>query len=164
MNWKYNTNDIDIKKLNHEFICNYEFWLKSVRKCEHNTVIKYLSNFRKIVNLCIKHGWLCHDPFAGFKMTKREVEREFLTEPELSRINDKKFTKRGISQVRDIFLFCCYTGLAYADVEKLQRDEITVGIDREKWIWTNRKKTGTSTRIPLLPHSCQIRISENINC
>lgn len=45
MKWKYKVDDIDIKKLNYEFIHNYEFWLKSVRKCDHNTAIKYLSNF-----------------------------------------------------------------------------------------------------------------------
>ena len=134
MKWKYKIDDIDIKKLNYEFIHNYEFWLKSVRKCDHNTAIKCLSNFKKIVNICIKNRWLDHDPFVGFKMTKREVERPFLTEDELTRIIDKKFIMPRMSQVRDIFIFCCYSGLAYADVEKLTRDENTTGIDREKWI------------------------------
>jgi hypothetical protein len=129
MKWKYKVDDIDIKKLNYEFIHNYEFWLKSVRKCDHNTTIKYLSNFRKIVNTCIKSGWLDRDPFVGFKMTKREVERPFLTEDELIRIAEKKFIMPRMSQVRDIFVFCCYTGLAYADVKKLTADEITIGID-----------------------------------
>jgi integrase len=156
LKWKLGVDDIDIKRLNYEFIQDFEFWLKSVRKCQHNTVIKYLSNFRKIVNIAIKKGWLTHDPFPGFKMTKREVEREFLTEAEVARIIEKQFEKRSIRQVRDIFLFCCYTGLAYADVQKLQTDELTIGIDGEKWIWTNRKKTGTSTRIPLLPPALKI--------
>jgi integrase len=156
LRWKLGADDIDVKKFNYEFIQDFEFWLKSVRKCQHNTVVKYLSNFRKIVNIAIKKGWLTNDPFQGFKMTKREVEREFLTEAELNRIIEKQFEKRSISQVRDVFLFCCYTGLAYADVQKLQTDELTIGIDGEKWIWTNRKKTGTSTRIPLLPPALKI--------
>lgn len=156
MKWKYKIDDIDVKKLNYEFIHNYEFWLKSVRKCDHNTTIKYLSNFRKIVNICIKSGWLDRDPFVGFKMTKREVERPFLTEDELIRIAEKKFIMPRMSQVRDIFVFCCYTGLAYADVKKLTADEITIGIDGEKWIWTSRQKTDTATRIPLLPPALEI--------
>ncbi len=156
MKSKYKVDDIDIKKLNYEFIHNYEFWLKSVRKCDHNTTIKYLSNFRKIVNICIKSGWLDRDPFVGFKMTKREVERPFLTEDELNRIIEKKFTMLRMSQVRDIFVFCCYTGLAYADVKKLTTDEITIGIDGERWIWTNRQKTDTASRIPLLPPALEI--------
>lgn len=156
MKWKYKIEDIDIKKLNYEFIADYEFWLKSQRKCDHNTTVKYLSNFKKIVHICIKNGWLDRDPFVGFKMTKREVERPFLVEEELNRIINKKFLAPRMNQVKDIFIFCCYTGLAYADVEKLTREEITTGIDGEKWIWTNRQKTDTATRIPLLPQALEI--------
>jgi site-specific recombinase XerD len=105
MKWKYRVADIDITKLNYEFIHHYEFWLKSVRKCDHNTTVKYLSNFKKIVNICIKNGWLVRDPFVGFKLTKREVERPFLTEEELDRITEKKFIMPRMSQVRDIFFF-----------------------------------------------------------
>lgn len=91
MRWKYQIDDIDIKQLNYEFISNYEFWLKSERKCDHNTTVKYLSNFKKIVHICIKNGWLDRDPFVGFKMTKREVERPFLVEEELTRIIEEDF-------------------------------------------------------------------------
>jgi site-specific recombinase XerD len=156
MKWKYQIHDIDIKQLNYEFISNYEFWLKSERKCDHNTTVKYLSNFKKIVHICIKHGWLDKDPFVGFKMTKREVERPFLVEEELTRIISEDFKMPRLRQVRDIFIFCCYTGLAYADVKKLTRDEITTGIDGEKWIWTSRQKTETTTRVPLMPRALEI--------
>lgn len=156
MRWKYKVDDIDIKKLCYEFITDYEFWLKSVRKCDHNTSMKYLSNFKKIVNICIKNGWLDRDPFFGFKMTKREVERPFLVEDELNRMMNKTFVSPRLNHVRDIFLFCCYTGLAYADVLKLTKEQIAIGIDGEKWIWTNRQKTDTATRVPLLPHAQEI--------
>lgn len=156
MKWKYKIEDIDIQKLNYEFITDYEFWLKSVRKCDHNTTIKYLSNFKKIVNICLKNAWLARDPFLGFKMTKREVERPFLTDSELQTIASKTFLAPRINQVRDIFLFCCYTGLAYADVKKLTRNEISTGIDGEKWIFTHRQKTETASSIPLLPPAIEI--------
>ncbi|HRE68570.1 MAG TPA: site-specific integrase [Cyclobacteriaceae bacterium] len=166
MKWKYNVSDIDIKELNYEFIADYEFWLKSKRNCDHNTTMKYLSNFKKIVNLCIKNGWLDRDPFVGFKMAKRLVERPFLLEEELNRIINKKFLIPRIAQVRDIFVFCCYTGLAYADVEKLTREEITTGIDGEQWIWTSRQKTDSATRVPLLPPALEIltRYQEDPQC
>jgi len=151
MEWKYGVSDLDIKKLDYEFVSQYEFWLKSVRNCNHNTSIKYISNFRKIVNRCIRNGWLDRDPFVGFKMTKKEVIPEFLTEHELKKLTSKKFTSERLSQVRDVFLFCCYTGLAFVDVEKLKPSEIGIGIDGTKWIFTNRQKTDTLSRIPLLP-------------
>lgn len=156
MKWKYNVIDIDIKLLKYEFMADYEFWLKSERKCDHNTTVKYLSNFKKIVNICIKNGWLSRDPFFGYKMTKREIERPYLTEDELNRLASKTFMLERISQVRDVFLFSCYTGLAYVDVLQLKQAQIAIGIDGEKWIYTSRQKTDTSTRIPLVPPALEI--------
>lgn len=164
--WKYNSSDLDIKKLDYEFIADYEFWLKSVRSCAHNTTMKYLSNFRKIVNKCIRSGSLTHDPFAGFKMTKREVERTALTEEELQRIAQKPMSTPRLAQVRDIFLFCCYSGLAYVDIKKLKRSEIAVGVDGGQWIFTSRQKTDIPSRIPLLPVTLDImeRYKEHPQC
>ena len=151
LQWKYNVTDIDINQLNFEFITEYEFWLKSTRKCDHNSTMKYLSNFRKIINRCIRNGWLLRDPFLGFKMTKREVERIALTEFELQALAHKQFSVERLSIVRDIFLFSCYSGLAYADVKKLKRSEIFIGIDGQKWLLCKRQKTNITSRIPLLP-------------
>jgi site-specific recombinase XerD len=156
MEWKYKLSDMDVKKLNYEFVSQYEFWLKSFRNCNHNSAIKYIANFRKIINRCLRNGWLDKDPFAGFKMTKKEVVPEFLTEHELDAIGIKKFSTERLKQIRDIFLFCCYTGLAFADVKKLKASEIRIGIDGSKWIFTHRQKTDTLSRIPLLPSALEI--------
>ncbi len=150
LKWKHNVDDINIKALNFEFITDYEFWLKSIRKCGHNSTMKYLANFKKIVNICLKNSWLIRNPFLGYKMCKREIERPYLSQEEIDTISAKTFVSDRISQVRDIFLFSCYTGLAYADVQKLKRSEIATGIDGEKWIFTHRQKTETSSRIPIL--------------
>jgi site-specific recombinase XerD len=154
--WKYKVSDIDIRKLNYEFISGYEFWLKSVRRCNHNSTMKYLANFKKIVILCLKNGWLSKDPFVGFKLSKKEVVREFLSKEEMQLILSKRFVSERIGQVRDIFLFSCYTGLSYADVKKLKRPEIITGVDGEKWVFTSRQKTNTASRIPLLSQALQI--------
>ena len=89
-------------------------------------------------------------------MTKKEVIPEFLTEHEINKIATKKFVYDRLNQIRDVFLFCCYTGLAFADVEKLKPSEIGVGIDGNKWIFTKRQKTDTLSRIPLLPPAIDI--------
>ena len=164
--WKYKANDIDIRKLNYDFISGYEFWLKTVRNCAHNSTMKYLGNFKKIVILCLKNGWLLKDPFLGFKMSKKEVVREFLTWEELQLIQSKRFVSSRINQVRDIFLFSCFTGLAYADVKKLKRSEVDTGIDGEKWVFTSRQKTHSASRIPLLSQALRIieRYNEHPQC
>lgn len=153
---KYNLDDIPVRKLDFKFITDYEFWLKVTRKCNHNSTIKYLTNFRKMIYICLRNNWLDRDPFIGFKMAKKEVERPFLSEEELQAMAKHKFGIDRLNQVRDIFLFCCYTGLAYIDIQKLTPEEIVSGVDREKWIFTRREKTETPSRIPLLPPALEI--------
>jgi len=156
LQWKYKVADLELKNLDYDFVADYLFWLKSERHCNHNSAIKYISNFRKIVNTCLRKGWLAADPFIAFKMTKKEVERVALTPAELKKLASKAFPTERLEAVRDIFLFSCFSGLAYADVKKLKRAEIGIGIDGEQWIVTKRQKTDTGSRIPLLPSAILI--------
>lgn len=156
LQWKYQKSDIALSSIGYAFITEFEFYLKSIKKCNHNTTIKYLSNLRKIINSCIKNGWFMKDPFFGFKMTQKEVIRDILTEEELQALISKEISNTRLQQVRDIFVFSCFTGLAYIDAKRLKRSAIVVGIDGERWIFTQRKKTDSPTRIPLLPVVLQI--------
>lgn len=151
LEWKYNVNDIELDKINHAFICDYEFYLRSVRKCANNSAIKYIKNFKKIVKQCMANGWISQDPFANYKSKIKEVERVFLTEQELNKIADKEFVGERLSIVRDLFLFSCFTGLAYIDLKNLTTQHISKGIDGEQWIFTHRQKTESASKIPLLP-------------
>ena len=149
--WKYNISDIDITKIDHAFITDYEFWLRSVRNCTNNTAVKYLKNFNKIIKLCLANDWLDKNPFANYKSKVKEVERVYLTEEEIQSIIEKDFKTERLSLVRDIFLFSCFTGLAYIDVKNLTKSHISDGIDGEKWIFTHRQKTESASKIPILP-------------
>jgi site-specific recombinase XerD len=151
MQWKYNVSDIDITKIDHAFITDYEFWLRSVRNCANNTAVKYLKNFNKIIKLCLANDWLDKNPFANYKSKVKEVERVYLTEEEIQSILNKDFKTERLSLVRDIFLFSCFTGLAYIDVKNLTKSHISYGIDGEKWIFTHRQKTESASKIPILP-------------
>ena len=151
MQWKYNISDIDITKIDHAFITDYEFWLRSVRNCANNTAVKYLKNFNKIIKLCLANDWLDKNPFANYKSKVKEVERVYLTEAEIQSIIEKDFKTERLSLVRDIFLFSCFTGLAYIDVKNLTKAHVSYGIDGEKWIFTHRQKTESASKIPILP-------------
>ena len=151
MQWKYNVSDIDITKIDHAFVTDYEFWLRSVRNCANNTAVKYLKNFNKIIKLCLANDWLDKNPFANYKSKVKEVERVYLTEEEIQSIIEKDFKTERLSLVRDIFLFSCFTGLAYIDVKNLTKSHISYGIDGEKWIFTHRQKTESASKIPILP-------------
>jgi site-specific recombinase XerD len=156
LEWQYKVLDIDIKQIDHDFITNYEFYLRSERKCANNSAIKYIKNFGKIIRICLASGWLDKDPFVNYKAKVKRVDRIFLNREELQAIADKVFPTERLNQVRDIFLFCCFTGLAYADVKKLKPTEIVKGLDGEMWIYTKRTKTDTPSRIPLLPSALSL--------
>jgi len=130
--------------------------LKSVRKCANNSAVKYIRNFQKIVNICLDNGWLQVNPFLKYKAKVKQVDRIFLNQTELDSISVKNFGTERVNVVKDIFLFCCYTGLAYADVQKLKPSEIVVGVDGEAWISSKRVKTNTAFKIPLLPSALQL--------
>ncbi|MDD4426972.1 MAG: site-specific integrase [Paludibacter sp.] len=151
LKWKYKISDIDIRKINHEFITSYEFYLKSVRNCNQNTTMKYIRNFGKIIRICLANGWIERNPFLNFKGKFVEVERAFLTQEEIEVMLNKTFAIDRLNQVKDIFIFSCFTGLAYSDVKKLSSKNINIGIDGEYWIYVNRTKTDTRSNIPLLP-------------
>ncbi|WP_163409806.1 site-specific integrase [Flavobacterium ajazii] len=151
LEWKYNISDIEISKINHAFITDYEFYLRSVRNCSNNTAVKYIKNFSKIIKICLANDWLEKNPFANYKAKVKEVERVYLTEEEVQNIIEKDLKNDRLSLVRDIFLFSCFTGLAYIDVKNLTKSHISIGIDGEKWIFTHRQKTESASKIPILP-------------
>lgn len=149
--WKYNVSDVDILKIDHAFITDYEFYLRTVRNCTNNTAVKYIKNFNKIIKICLANNWMERNPFANYKSKVKEVERVYLTENEIQEIINKDFGTDRLSLVRDIFLFSCFTGLAYIDVKNLTTSHISLGIDGEKWIFTHRQKTESASKIPILP-------------
>jgi site-specific recombinase XerD len=149
--WKYNITDINIVKIDHAFITDYEFYLRTVRNCANNTAVKYIKNFNKIIKICLANHWIERNPFANYKSKVKEVERVYLSQNEIEEIINKDFGTDRLSLVRDIFLFSCFTGLAYIDVKNLTKSHISYGIDGEKWIFTHRQKTESASKIPILP-------------
>ncbi|WP_442796362.1 site-specific integrase [Pelobium manganitolerans] len=156
MLWKYHVKDIAISKINFEFLNEFEYYLRSVRNCANNSAIKYIKNLGKIVRICLGNGWLTVDPYVNYKPKTKKVHRAVLNEADLAKLVAKEFAIERLNQVRDIFVFSCYTGLAYVDVRKLKRSEIEKGIDGDLWIYTHRQKTDSLSRIPLLPVALEI--------
>ncbi len=141
LKWKYNVDDIDINRIDYAFIADYEFYLRSVRNCANNTTVKYIKNFHKIIKICLDNDWMIKNPFSNYKAKLKEVERECLSEGEIQSLINKEFTIDRLSLVRDIFVFSCFTGLAYVDVKNLTINNLNYGIDGGKWIFTHRQKT-----------------------
>ena len=148
---EYKVHDIPVQQVDHKFISGFEYYLKTERKCSHNSAIKYVVNFKKIIRIAFANEWISRDPFSNWKGTLKIVDREFLTQEEIQLMLEKEIKNDRLDLVRDIFIFCCYTGLAYADVKKLSENDIVIGIDGNGWVKTNRTKTKIRSNIPLLP-------------
>jgi len=154
--FKYQTSDLNIRHIDHEFIDGFDFYLHTSKDNDTNTASKHLKNLGKIVRICRRNKWIIADPFFGYKLKSKLVQREYLTADELQNIAGKKYNTARLTQVRDFFLFSCYTGLSYADVQKLKQTDIRKGIDGEKWLFSYRKKTGTPVAVPLIPLATDI--------
>ena len=152
----YKKDDVPVTDINHKFITDYEMYFKTVRKCSHNTAMKYIKNFKKIIRIAIANGIITKDPFANYKMKLTKVERDFLNEEELNRLINLKINIERLEQVRDAFLFSCFTGLAYSDLKRLTPQHISMGGDRNLWIMINRKKTNGASHIPVLPITAKL--------
>lgn len=148
--YQYKLSDIALKEINHMFITDFETYLRSVSKCNENTTAKFMQTFRMIVIIAKNNGWIFTDPFANYKIRLKRVDRGYLTDAELQKIMKKKFPTKRLEQVRDVFLFSCYTGLSYVDVKDLKASEICTSFDGKLWIMKHRQKTDTPVNVPLL--------------
>jgi site-specific recombinase XerD len=153
---KYKINDILLNDLSYSFATDYEFYLKKEKSCAHNTTIKYIKNLKAVINYAVGQEWIKNNPLERYKGKLQRVEKEFLTQEELSVIETKELGNERLNEVRDVFVLCCYTGLAYSDSAKLSKKNIVVGIKGGKQISIKRTKTDTLANIPLLPKALEI--------
>lgn len=152
---KWKTSDIYLDELNYKFIKDFEKYIKQrtpdghQKPCAQNGAMKHVERLRKMVNLAIKEEWLMKDPFIKFKLKFEKKERDFLTQDELERIEEKDFHIDRLDQTRDIFAFSCYTGLSYAEVYDLTANHIITGLDGKCWIQGRRRKSKEWFKVPL---------------
>ena len=152
----YKKEDCYLDEITHQFVEDYDFYLRTVRRCCHNTTTKYLLNFKKIIRIALAKGWMKKDPFAQVHFHFEPVEREFLEKQELKVLLNKEITITRLAQVRDIFCFCCLTGLAFTDVQQLKPEHLVADIHGKIWIRKARQKTKNMCNIPLLDEAQKI--------
>lgn len=154
--FKYNRTDIPLKAINHLFVMGFENYLLTKCNCNSNTVAKFQQFFKRIIIIARNNGMIVNDPFSNYKIRIQKVDRGYLTEDELKLILKKTFSCKRLEQVRDVFIFSCFTGLAYIDVKNLKKENIRKSFDGKLWIMTKRQKTNIQSNILLLDVPLQI--------
>lgn len=153
---KYSMDDIYLSHLKYSFMVEYEFYIKTEVKIQQNTMVKYLKYVNRVVEFAVNNEWMERNIFQNYKCPVKEAKREYLTQAELDRIMTKEITIERLAEVRDVFVFCCYTGYAYKDAAKLSNDHIGIGINGRQWIYTSRQKNDNVANVPLLETAIEI--------
>jgi site-specific recombinase XerD len=156
MKHRYKVKDKLLQDLSLKFVTEFEHFLLVHERMQTNSAHKYIVNLKRIMNVAVNLEWIPKNPFDNFRCSYTNPEREILTQSELDVMLYKQINMPRLSEVRDIFLFCCYTGFAYADVAKFEQNALTIGMDGEYWLSTIRQKTGTRESVPLLPIPLEI--------
>lgn len=152
-----NTKDIPIKEVSRGFIQDFEHFLRMTKQTANNTTVRYLRYLKNVMQYAMAHKWVSEDPFVGKRFKRTVAEREFLTEPELqAMMNVDLHEFPRLETVRDTFVFCCFTGLAFCDIKSLQWSDIEKDRDGNMWIRKSREKTGELSIIPMLEVPRQI--------
>lgn len=147
---EYRVSDMPIRQINKVFIENFYLYIIKNHDCSPNTAMKFIQRFRTVVNFAQGTRLITADPFANYKLKFEYIERGYLDKDEISRICNKNFASKRLEQVRDIFIFSCYTGLSYVDICELTSNDIRLAFDGNLWIIKKRHKTKVTSNIRLL--------------
>lgn len=154
--FSFKKKDIPLNELNLNFLEEFEYYLKTEKNNKQVTLNKTIQRFRKPIKNAISEGYLDKDPFLMYKASRVKKEIVFLTSNELNKLENHSFEQTRLSQVRDLFVFCCYTGLAYNEMTNLKSENISIGFDNMEWIQMKREKTFKQIAIPILPKAKSI--------
>ncbi|WP_337600206.1 site-specific integrase [Alistipes ihumii] len=151
LQYEYKLEDIPFRELKRDFIEKYVVYLSTVRGMLPGSIITPVKKLKLMSYTAFRNGWITSDPFAGYRYRVEYRDRRFLSESELRAVMNAQLPNYKTAIVRDIFVFCCFTGLSYADVKKLTHDDIHTDERGDMWIIDHRQKTGTQFRVKLLP-------------
>jgi len=146
---EYNLSDISLKEINHKFITDFERFLLTTRGCARNTTAKYMQFFKHIIIVALNNEWIYKNPFINYTITIVQPDRGYLTQEEIETLMQQEFETKRLERVRDVFVFCCFTGLSYIDAKNLTNDHLQTLFDGNSWIVDTRGKTDVSYQVPL---------------
>jgi len=150
LQFQYKLTDISLKEIKHMFLCDFETYLMATVRCNANTTAKFMQYLKRIILIARNNGLISNDPFANYKIHMTRVDRGYLPQEDIEKLLKKQFYTKRLELVRDIFVFSCFTGLAYIDVKNLTDKNIRTSFDGKLWIMTKRQKTNVQSNILLL--------------
>lgn len=154
--YRYKVSDMALKELTPAFIIDFELYLRTTQECTHNTVWVYMMPLRRMITIAQNNGWLNRDPFVDYSISPEDSDRGYLTKEEIKKLMNAPIIKKKHELVRDLFIFCCFTGLSFRDLKNLTTDNLQTSFDGHEWIITKRQKTKVQSNIRLLDVALRI--------
>ncbi|WP_332032769.1 site-specific integrase [Kaistella sp.] len=155
--FQFKKSDVQLKELDFGFIQEFEYYLMTEKFHQQITINKAIQRLKKVLNKAVIGRYLDRNPFEEHKPKKVVSKIVFLTQEELKIFSNKEFASPTLNRVRDCYLFCCYTGLAYKEMFELRKQDIIIKPDGTAWIYKKREKTGKDFSVPLvLPKALEI--------
>ncbi|MEO8254634.1 MAG: site-specific integrase, partial [Flavobacterium sp.] len=156
LKWKFKKTDFPLQELNLQFLDDFDYYLKTEKKHEQITINKTIQRLRTPIKQAISEGYLDRDPFILHKSKTVRKTVIFLNAEELKIVEQTVLQQKRLSTIQDLFIFCCYTGLAYCEMANLEKKHIQIGFDDVNWIQMKREKTQRQISIPILPKAQEI--------
>jgi len=156
LKWKFKKSDFPLNELSLQFLDDFDYYLKTEKKQQQITINKTIQRLRTPIKQAISEGYLDRDPFILHKSKTVRKVVIFLTTEELKTLEETVFQQKRLSTIQDLFIFCCYTGLAYNEMANLEKHNIQIGFDGMNWIQMKREKTQRQISIPILPKAQEI--------
>jgi integrase/recombinase XerD len=153
---KYKRPDLSLEELNLQFLDDFDYFLKTEKSQKQITINKEIQRLRTPIKRAISEGYLDRDPFILYKSKTIRKEVVFLSPEELKTLEKAVLQPKRLCMIQDLFIFCCYTGLAYNEMANLKKNNIQIGFDKRNWIQMKREKTQRQISIPILPKAQKI--------
>lgn len=155
--------NIPLEYLQYSFVVDFEHYLRKKENhlsksqpLKNNGIMKHIERLNKLMNYAVKLEWVSNNPFEKYELSFKKFENGFLTEHQLQHFETIELKRTPLINVRNVFIFCCYTGLSYIDVKLLNKTNIVLGIDGKKWLSIYREKSDEPVKIPLLDKALAI--------
>ena len=143
---------VDIKN---QHILDFKHYMMS-QNYEQGTISGFLQCLKSVFLFGLRNDLIKNNPFIGYKIGRKDKDVRFLSEEEVERIKAKKMPNERLDRIKDLFLFQCYTGLSYCDMELLEPKDFQSNEEGMVYLRKKRKKTGVLFFIVLLPEALNI--------
>ena len=154
---RYRLSDYMVDAIDKAFVMEFYAFLQGFKReganrvCTVNGAMKHMQRFKRVMNLALQNDWITSNPVCTLHVKRNKVERG----EEIEKIK-RAVLPPSHAVLRDMFLFAVYTGISYIDMVNMTPENITIGIDRTRWVHFNRQKTGLRVSLPLLPPAEEI--------